>query len=383
MGGRTSLVVLAALAALLALTGGGCQPAETDQAATPEVSYPEVLPGPTGPEDRYNRQAQAPVPAGLSPKAIEFATVDRGYALFEGCVAGRPCRVALAVTLDGGSSWLARTLPFAEAAAAEMRLGRGNVLMLKLDPHGWFVSRDSGRTFQQRPPEPPPSELNLAGPQFQIGCLDTQATPCGANTRLLEIGPDGAKQALPSQPGVANFSSMALGADGRLWLVAEATDGSTSPLTRTVTAWVSTDHGKSWSSAGSTRFNPASVGSRTVVVVSPDGGDVWIVDNGFAAMRAADGRWVEATAMREIDRFSGAEAMPGGKVLIAGPAGTWAVGLQQRYRDARARGIFSLRRIDQSVVQGYVGQQSGEVWLCAWTDPTCTWTRVSVSAPQS
>ena len=79
------------------------------------------------------------MPKGTSPRAVEFADADTGYALFSTCVSGLACQVGLVITLDGGQSWVARKVPFDDATEVEMRLGRGNVLLLRTVPGGWYV----------------------------------------------------------------------------------------------------------------------------------------------------------------------------------------------------------------------------------------------------
>ena len=185
---RAATVVVASGVAIVALSGGGCQPPQ-EARPDPLASYTPDLPQPSRSEDPLDRRAYAPVPTGLSVAGLEFADADKGYVLFQRCATGRACEAALALTLDGGNSWLARKLPFTPSGPLTMYLGRGDVLVLRADGLGWFVSRDSGRSFEQRPADPTPPEANLAGARFARRCPNG-ATTC-PNPSVLEIGPDG------------------------------------------------------------------------------------------------------------------------------------------------------------------------------------------------
>ncbi|MET7398150.1 sialidase family protein [Dactylosporangium sp. NPDC005572] len=375
---RRALAVALAAVLIATLTAGGCQPEETPQAEepAPDVSYAELPPAPTGSEDPHNRQNVVPVPKGTSPRAVEFADPDTGYALFSSCVAGQACEVGLVLTLDGGSSWVARKLPFDDATEVDMRLGRGNVLILKAAPTGWFISRDTGRTFQQRPMEPAPVELNLTEPRYQASCPEVGASECPAR-QLTQVADDGTRTAITDKPpGNHAFTSIAVTEDNRMWVSSKTTDG-TAP---TISVWYSSDGGKHWVADGSVR--PLDPTADPKLVVDPSGTAVWLVGGRFAARRNGAGSWTEATAMRELSEVYSAEVLPRGRVLVATGQGVWLVDLEQKVRDTAARTIFRLRRLGQTTVLGYPAQQSGEVWLCSVEekDGKCDWSRVAVTA---
>jgi len=375
--------VIVALAAILSvtLTAGSCQRREEGDEPPPDagVSYEEPQPTPAGSEDPYNRQNVVPVPKGTSPRAVEFVDANTGYALFSSCVSGQPCQVGLVLTLDGGSSWVARELPFSDATEVELRLGRGNVLILKAAPDGYFISRDNGRTFVQRPITSPPPELGLADPQYRAGCPDQAASAC-PDRQLLQVGDNGVATALPGRPAAGDhsvFTSLVAQDDGKLWASTQMVDTAVTPPMATVSVWSSTDHGKNWRSEGA--VHPPDATAEPHLAVAPDGSDVWLAGARFAARRTPSG-WTEAAAMREITELFSAEVLPAGALLVATSMGVWVLDLQQRVRDAGARLIFRLRRLADGTILGYPAQQSGDVWLCTPQSRKCDWSRVAVSA---
>jgi hypothetical protein len=378
---RAALAAALAAALTLTLTAGSCSPdKESGEEPVPDVSYQEEpQPAPAGSEDPRDRQSVVAVPKGTTPRAVEFADADTGYALFSTCVSGLACQVGLVITLDGGQSWVARKVPFDNATEVEMRLGRGNVLLLRTVPGGWYVSRDTGHTFQQYPLIPAPLEVNLTEPQFSVGCLDG-TVDCAAR-QPMEVTDDGKRVALPGRPaGNHRFTSLVAQADGKLWLTAQAVETTSSaPPTITVSVWSSTDHGRTWRAEGAARL-PQQSGVEPHVVVAPDGSDVWLAANQYAARRSATGAWVEASVMREVAEVYSAEVLTGGILLVASGQGVWTVEGERRNRDPGGRLVFRLRRLSETTILGYPAQQSGEVWLCGVKDKNCEWSRVAVAA---
>nr|BFE64384.1 hypothetical protein GCM10020063_089100 [Dactylosporangium thailandense] len=386
---RRVLVFALAAALVTTLSAGSCAPNSTPQAEqTPDgdVSYEDV-PTAYPSTDPKDRQTVVPVPKGTSPRGVEFADAGTGYALFTSCVAGTTCKAGLALTLDGGASWVARDLPFNDALDIDMRLGRGNVLILKAAPDGYFISRDTGRTFERRPLTPPPVELNLADPQYSVGCQDPAANGC-ADAQPWVVGDDGNRAPLPARPsGQHDWTGLTAAANGTLWLTARSSGGAagSSPAGgTTISVWSSSDHGRTWKSQGSTIAPQPDAVVRPFV--SPDGQDVWLVGAQFAARMVAGQAsnsavaWSESTAMREVTQVFSAEVLPGHRLLVASGQGVWLVDERQRVRDTGARLIFRLRRIDATTILGYPAQQSGDVWLCTVGDQGCDWVHVGVSA---
>jgi hypothetical protein len=377
---RRPLAAALAITLTMTLTAGSCQPGEEPAPEpTSDVSYQEEPPVPVGTEDPRNRQSVVQVPKGTSPRAVEFADADTGYALFSSCVSGLACQVGLVISLDGGQSWVPRKVPFDDATEVEMRLGRGNVLLLRTVPGGWYVSKDTGHTFKQYPLIPAPPELNLTEPRFSVGCLDG-TVDCAAR-QPMEVTDDGKRVPLPSQPaGNHRFTSLVAQADGKLWLTAQAVETSgTAPPVIAVSIWSSADHGRTWRAEGVARL-PQHSGVEPHVAVAPDGSDVWLAANQYAARRNPAGAWVEATAMREVAEVYSAEVLPGGLLLIASGQGVWTVDGDRRTRDQGGRLVFRLRRLSATTILGYPAQASGEVWLCEVKDKICEWSRVAVAA---
>ncbi|MFB9408768.1 hypothetical protein [Dactylosporangium matsuzakiense] len=383
---RRRAAVLALAAVLLAtLSAGSCAPHNTPAPAqTPDddVSYEEV---PTGnpnenPRERLN---VVPVPKGTSPRGVEFSDAGTGYALFSSCVAGGACQVGLVITLDGGYSWVNRKLPFDDAIDVDMRLGRGNVLIIKAAPDGYFISRDTGRTFERRPLTPPPVELNLADQQYSVGCQDTAATGC-PDAQPWIVGDDGSRGPLPSRPsGQIEWTGLTAAANGTLWLAGRVKNGASPATGATVGVWSSTDKGRTWKAQGTAQAPPAAAVIRPVV--TPDNSDVWLVGPQYAAEAAfnRDGAviaWTEASSMREVAQVFNAEVLPNRRLLVASGQGVWVVDSGQRVRDTGARLIFRLRRLDATTILGYPAQQSGDVWLCTIDLNGCDWAHVGVSA---
>jgi hypothetical protein len=294
-------------------------------------------------------------------------------------VSGRACDVGLVFTLDGGASWVSRPLPFDDATDVDMRLGRGNVLIIKAAPAGYFISRDSGHTFEKRAITPPPVELALAEPQYSVGCQNPVDTGCG-DAQPWITGDDGVRRPLPTRPaGKHDYTGLAAAADGTLWLSA-AGDDATAPGRTAITVWSSGDGGKSWKAQGVAHAPDQRKEVRPVV--SPDGTDIWLVGAHFAARRvpsAPDG-WQEASVMREVNEVFSAEALPGGVLLVASSQGVWTLDLSQRLRDPGAATVFRLRRVDANTIIGYPAQSGGEAWICTVKQKTCEWSHVAVSA---
>jgi hypothetical protein len=368
---RAAIVVVASGVALATLSGGGCQPPQQAQ-PDPLASYTPGLPESSRSDDPLDRRAYAPVPSGLSVAGLEFVDADKGYALLQRCQQGQACEAALALTLDGGNSWLARKLPFTPSGPLKMYLGRGDVLVLRAEGLGWFVARDSGRDFEQRPTDPTPPEVNLAGARFARRC-PSGASAC-PDPAVLEIGADGTAKALPTSPPVAD-PLVAEGGDRRIWAAGTVGAGTANQLAVVTSA----DRGKTWSPAGVVRREGGIAGDVTLAV-SPSGADVWVAGGGYGARRASDGSWVDLSAVRDIDGVRASVALDNGVLLLAGNRGTSTVSADKWIPNAPPEG-FNLRDLGNGVVQGYVRSQTDTVWLCRCKSGAQEWIRVSVSAP--
>ncbi len=365
---RAIPVHFAAMLAVAALIGSGCRPREDAQ---PEQSYPAVAPLPSGPDDPLDRRAIAPVPAGYPITDLEFVDADEGYGLFQRCDQPRACQVALAVTLDGGNSWLVRALPFTPQNRVALRVGPGHLLLLRAEPTGWFVSRDYGRSFEQRPLQPPPLEVNLTGPKFVHRCPVSNPA-CTAPRPIIEIGPDGTETVLRAMPPVGDVVSLQLGGNGRLW--AAGTQGAD------VLVAVSADAGRSWTPAGVITLG-RTLATPPMLAVSDSGADVWLAGDGYGYRRAPDGHWTPVPAMKDATDLKSALALGDNVLLLAGTRGASTVTRDAWVPDAPPE-VSTVRDLGDGVIQGYVVSGSADtVWLCRCHGTSRQWIRVAVSTP--
>ena len=373
---RATAAVCAAALAVVALLGSGCKPTGETQAAGPSSPAPVATgeaPTPAGPDNPLDRRATAPVPAGYPVTDLEFVDADQGYALFQRCDQPRACRVALAVTLDGGNSWIDRPLPFTPQNQVALRVGPENLLLLRAEPIGWFVSRDSGRTFEQRPLQPPPLEINLTGPRYVHRCPSSNPD-CPAPRPVLAIGADGAEAVRAVFPPVGDLTGLqADGNGGKLWAVGRQSG--------TVLVAVSANQGRSWTVAGTIPVGPTVLSDPPILAVSTSGADVWLAGNGYGFRRAADGRWSPVPAMKDATDLRSAVALGQDVLLLAGTRGASTVTGDRWVPDAPPE-VAALRDLGGGVVQGYVVSGSADtVWLCRCDGPDRQWIRVAVMAP--
>jgi len=369
----------AAALAVAALLGSGCKPTRApgpdvaESAAVPEGLRPTEAPTPAGPDNPLDRRATAPVPAGFPVTDLEFVDADQGYALFQRCDQPGACRVALVVTLDGGNSWIERPLPFTPQSRVALRVGPGTLLLLRAEPIGWFVSRDSGRTFEQRPLQPPPLEANLTGPRYVHRCPSSNPA-CPAPRPVLAIGGDGVEAVRTAFPPVGDLTGLqADGGGTKLWAVGRHAG--------TVLVAVSADQGRSWIPAGAIPLGPSILGDPPILAVSSSGADVWLAGNGYGFRRAADGRWSPVPAMKDATDLRSAVALGHDVLLLAGTRGASTVTGDRWVPDAPPE-VAALRDLGGGVVQGYLASGSADtVWLCRCDSPDRQWIRVAVMAP--
>jgi hypothetical protein len=382
---RATATFCAAALAVVALLGSGCKPtggagpdlADSGSASATEGQRPSEAPIPAGPDNPLDRRATAPVPAGFPVTDLEFVDVDEGYALFQRCDQPRACRVALAVTLDGGNSWIERPLPFTPQSRVALRVGltagAGNLLLLRAEPIGWFVSRDSGRSFEQRPLQPPPLEVNLTGPRYVHRCPSSNPA-CPAPRPVLAIGGDGAEAVRAAIPPVGNLTGLQADGDGtKLWAVGRQAG--------TVLLAVSADQGQSWTPAGAIPLGATAPSDPPILAVSSSGADVWLAGDGYGFRRAADGRWSPVPAMQDATDLRSAVALGHDVLLLAGTRGASTVTGDRWVPDAPPE-VAALRDLGGGVVQGYVVSGSADtVWLCRCDGTDRQWIRVAVMAP--
>jgi hypothetical protein len=376
---RATAAFCAAALAVVALLGSACKPTGSagpdaaDSAAVPEGQRPSEAPAPVGPDNPLDRHATAPVPAGFAVTDLEFVDADDGFALFQRCDQPRACRVALAVTLDGGNSWIERTLPFTPQSRVALRVGPGNLLLLRAEPIGWFVSRDFGRTFEQRPLQPPPLEVHLTGSRYVHRCPSSDPA-CPPPRPVLAIGGDGVEAVRTAFPPVGDLTGLQADGDGaELWAVGRQAG--------TVLLAVSADQGRSWTPAGAIPLGAAAQSDPPILAVSASGADVWLAGNGYGFRRAADGRWSPVPAMKDATDLRSAVALGNEVLLLAGTRGASTVTGDSWVPDAPPE-VAALRDLGGGVVQGYLVSGSADtVWLCRCDSPDRQWIRVAVMAP--
>jgi hypothetical protein len=374
---RPTAAFCAAALTVVALLGSGCKPTGETHAAGPSsaatLAPTEAAPTPAGPDNPLDRRATAPVPAGFPATDLEFVDTDQGYALFQRCDQPRACRVALAVTLDGGNSWIERPLPFTPQSGVALRVGPGNLLLLRAEPIGWFVSRDSGRTFEQRPLQPPPLEANLTGPRYVQRCPSSNPA-CKAPRPVLAIGADGVEAVRAASPPVGDLTGLQANDDNTaLWAVGHQAGN--------VLLAVSADQGRSWAPAGEIPLGVGAADDPPLLAVSPSGADVWLAGDGYGFRRAADGHWLPVPAMKDATDPRSAVALGQDVLLLAGTRGASTVTGDRWVPDAPPE-VAALRDLGGGVVQGYLASGSADtIWLCRCAGTDRQWIRVAVTAP--
>jgi hypothetical protein len=364
--GRRLGAALAAATALVAVTGAtgaACQP---ERDATPRASRP----APNRPDagrtnggrdvaagERHNRLA---VLTGQRPQTMEFVDSSTGYLLFTGC--SNRCRGALFVTFDGGQSWVERPLPVQVADRLQLDVVDANTVVLTAEPGTWFVSRDTGRTFQES--QAPPKELFQAGGgHVQIRC------PSGDRCPVQVVRDGQAVPAQPALPGELRFAT--LGGDGRIWVV--------SVKDKEANTAVSADGGRTWR-----RFGPALPLAETGAVqltAAPDSGEVWLVagaGSGPIAIYYADAdRWRTVMVSLNLGPGRVAAAAVGGGALATGSGEFGFVLSDGRWwpSDPPRRVAFLYALADGTVV---AGSGPDDVWLGTGTGPERHWEHVTV-----
>ena len=251
------------LGATLTLALAGCQPG-ANPAPSPAPRAGDAVGAPTSIVSEVRRSKLA-VPKGMALLTMEFADASHGYAAFvsEYPVSGTgdDARYAssLFATVDGGRTWKQLADPRRPSRSPQLYTVDARTIVLLADPYAWYVSRDGGATFSQRPDDPAPPELDSLQSPYRLDCAD------GCVIKRY----DGHSSTLLAQPTLPGDLGAVIQAGDSLW--AASLDASGTPFTAT-----SRDGGKSWQR----RDVPAHDGGRPTRVnlqVSPDGGDVWLV----------------------------------------------------------------------------------------------------------
>jgi hypothetical protein len=343
-------------------------------ACTPRSAPPQATT--SGPvEERVFSVAGA---SGYDGPWIEFATRDRGYALFTSCAADS-CKGLLFSTVDGGRTWKPREHPQPTAKNQQMYVADADTVVLMAEPDAWYVTRDGGNQWRRSAfagGTPPPEYPFGDGGRFYVddsGALRDRDHP-GAQRRAPQGG-----YWLTNGPG------------NDLWLAGQL-DGQ--PVT-----WRSRSGPDSFAQIPVPRQEGRSVmGAR--VGVSTDG-DTWLIADpeplnaGRDATARARGSILKATGVPLIWRLVDSSWVPvptasveekpawaysatpagGGLLLISGPEGLVQV---------RDRVVGTVRE----PVLGWIGQlrdgtligrdtRDFAVYLSA--GPAAGWTKVVLS----
>jgi hypothetical protein len=368
---------LAALAALLILTAGACERATSRPPPGPSQASGTGSPGP------YTRRATVPA-AGLRPQWVEFADAERGYALFTGCTANG-CRGALFVSLNGGHSWLGRALPVTEGRNIQLYVVDAATIAVLVEPSGWYVSRDFGRSFIAYPPDREPAIMARLGLGGGVQARCPGGGDACAQRRVVAVDVEGAEAPVPAQPALPGELLRAQrGGDGRIWAVSAAADAhGNGAKARALHTAVSTDRGQTWR-----RLTPVTGEAPMLqLAISADGRDVWLAASpgvGWPSLwRYDDERgWLPVGVRRDAGQHRVAVAAAGD--------GTLAVAVRDRLGLIVDRGTRWVEP-EPPVPAGWVSMLAdgtllasintpGEIWLGTGAGARRDWVRVVITA---
>jgi hypothetical protein len=243
----------------------------------------------------------------MYPQTIEFVDSAHAYAQFvtrdpvSGAESGDPAdaryRAALFATSDGGRTWAALRHPRPLGSNPQLYAVDARTLLLNVEPYGWYVSSDGGRSYRHDPPDPtgqflpPEYELTRRDPSraFRLDCADACV--------VARLDKGGTATTAPHQPTMpASTSGLAEGADGRVWVA--GLDGAGRPHVQ-----VSADRGGTWRSV-----TPAAQGAHgggadgafdwLELQASPDRTDVWLI--GYPRVSAGGGASALGAALKVV-----------------------------------------------------------------------------------
>ncbi|HCT79479.1 MAG TPA: hypothetical protein DGT23_23530 [Micromonosporaceae bacterium] len=101
-----------------------------------------------GPVLLTDRVSWVDVPVGYEPQ-LEFYDSANGYALFVKWEQQRKAEAILFRTKDGGATWQKLTHPRPVAENQQLYAAGPQDVVLWAEPHGWYVSQDSGDSWQE------------------------------------------------------------------------------------------------------------------------------------------------------------------------------------------------------------------------------------------
>ena len=259
----------------VALTVSGCS--ALDGIRRPPPSPPVAPSSPPKVESFVPIEVLTPevgVQGGFRLSTVQFTDARRGAALYTDCDTDL-CSAVLVTTSDGGRSWTDRPHPRPEAPDQDLALGRDGTIVLTCDLDAWYVSRDDGATFRRsRHRDEPPAELHTLDGPYEMDGLDLVHWADGRPTRVI-------------QPLAGELNAFVHRPGRDLWIAA-VQDG------RLLTA-VSRDEGRTWTAQPVPA--PAVAVTSAELLVSGDGGDVWLLgypgagDDFQAAWQLGAGGW--------------------------------------------------------------------------------------------
>ena len=291
---------------------------------------PSVAPGPIRPVERRVALPGVDIPV----RSVQMVDARHGWVYYTSCpVENDPgsCRYALGSTSDGGVTWQRANLPDLAAdrqtVVGLFPVDAQTASFYVLHKRFWLTT-DGGRTFTSYPATAPPPQAQRAitfpPSGFRLLCPGAMGFEDGASgvecdrEQVVRVG----SGPIPNQPTLpGRLVEVRQAADGRIWLT--SVDGD---VTRVA---LSTDDGREWTDLGSVP------GPWTSLSPSPDGADVWLIQNHLPNLPAAAWR---LTGTRFVAQpgipydFNGGAA--GGGMLAgvtgdagkAGQAGFWYSG---------------------------------------------------------
>jgi hypothetical protein len=246
---------------------------------------------------------------------------------------------ALAVTFDGGFSWVARPAPEA-VAGMTLSVLDARTIALRTETGRWYLSTDTGRSYAQTGSEParPATGPPPATPPPLAGAVDVRAGP-----------------------------------DGRYWAVEAQADGA-------LHSAASTDGGRTW------RALPAvgGPGEETGLLAVGLAGDAWLLtgtDHSVGhAWRFADDRWEPVAGGPDLGLVTSAVPVGQGVLLAATTSGVRALRASTSLvgPGGPAR-VVRVALLPDGTVHGW-SRTPAVAYLCTCQGTSARWVMISLTA---
>ncbi|MEV0719925.1 hypothetical protein [Asanoa sp. NPDC050611] len=300
--------ILVAAAAVLVLLGG-CSIGDIRRKPPPR-------PTPSAPAATAAtfevRAGSVPVPPSYHLQQVEFVDQALGYALFARCGSGsgapgpgEVCSAALVRTQDGGRTWNQAYNPRPEAKGFQIEADRQR-LVLYADPDGYYVSRDSGRTYDYAAGDT--NAVRVLRGEYQVCCDGDE------QQRVVWFGPGGKPKPTRSQPDVPSLRAVGSAVH---WLFAAGVDDNGRPVTA-----VSNDQGATWRQVPVGGASGRIAGLR--IAVDRTGTYAWLIGQtdliSWPSIWFFDGQgWRSMGAAGHPDRFTSAVPLPDATLAVTTP----------------------------------------------------------------